>query len=69
MKTQMLKEEVIKKISEIQNDELLESLSKLLEMPTSNLSSFLKMANSKIQENYSETEDFTGYIKEWVKSM
>lgn len=70
MNTTKLKIDIIKRIIEIDDTELLKSLEGLLNTSDKNISKFLELANEKLQqENENETEDFTAYIKEWVKSM
>ena len=65
-----LKIAIIKRIIEIDDTELLKSLEGLLNTSDKNISKFLELANEKMhQENENETEDFTAYIKEWVKNM
>lgn len=63
-----LKTSIIKRIIEIDDTELLKSLEILFNTSDKNIAKFLELANEKLlQEN--ETEDFTAYIKEWVKNM
>lgn len=70
MNTQELRDEIIKKINDLNDADVLLSLKNLINMPNENLASFLKIANENLLgEQFSETEDFSGYIKEWVKSM
>lgn len=70
MNTEELKKEIIEKINLLNENEVLLSLNSLLNMSNENLTSFLKIANENLQgEHFSETEDFSGYIKEWVKNM
>ncbi len=70
MNTEELKKEINEKINQLNDNEVLLSLKNLLNMSDSNLANFLKLANEKLHsEHFSETEDFTGYIKEWVKNM
>ena len=65
-----LKIAIIKRIIEIDDLELLKSLEGLFNTSDKNISKFLFLANEKLQhENENETEDFTAYIKEWVKNM
>ena len=43
---------------------------KLIQKQELRIAKFLFLANEKLQkENENETEDFTAYIKEWVKNM
>ncbi len=68
MNASKLKTAIIKRIDEIDDVELLKSLESLFNTSDKNISKFLELANEKLlQEN--ETEDFTAYIKEWVKNM
>jgi len=70
MNAPKLKIAIINRIIEIDDIELLKSLESLLNTSDKNISKFLELANEKIkQENENETEDFTAYIKEWVKNM
>ncbi|MDP3946612.1 MAG: hypothetical protein Q8Q51_12030 [Lutibacter sp.] len=70
MNAPKLKIAIINRIIEIDDIELLKSLESLLNTSDKNISKFLKLANEKLQqENENETEDFTAYIKEWVKNM
>lgn len=65
-----LKISIINRIIEIDDIELLKSLESLFNTSDKNISKFLELANEKLQqENENETEDFTAYIKEWVKNM
>ncbi len=65
-----LKKEIIKKINDLNDADVLLSLKNLISMPKANLANFLKIANENLHgEHFSETEDFSGYIKEWVKNM
>lgn len=70
MNASKLKAAITKRISEIDDLELLKSLESLFNTSDKNISKFLELANEKLQqENENETEDFTAYIKEWVKNM
>lgn len=70
MNAPKLKIAIIKRIIEIDDLELLKSLESLFNTSDKNISKFLELANEKLQqENENETEDFTAYIKEWVKNM
>ena len=65
-----LKNKIIQRIIEIDDLKLLKSIEYIFNTSDKNISKFLAFTNEKIQnENLSETEDFTSYIKEWVKSM
>lgn len=68
MNAPKLKIDIINRIIEINDIDLLKSLEGLLNTSDKNILKFLELANEKLpQEN--ETEDFTAYIKEWVKNM
>jgi hypothetical protein len=70
MNAPKLKIDIIKRIIEIDDIELLKSLESLFNTSDKNISKFLELANENMQqENENETEDFTAYIKEWVKNM
>lgn len=65
-----LKLKIIQRITEIEDTELLKSIDGLFNTSDENISKFLANASEKFQnDNANETEDFTGYIKEWVKNM
>ena len=65
-----LKIALINRIIEIDDTDLLKSLEGIFNTSDKNISKFLELANEKLQqENEDETEDFTAYIKEWVKNM
>tara|TARA_R110001583_G_scaffold86860_1_gene226707 strand:- start:41684 stop:41896 length:213 start_codon:yes stop_codon:yes gene_type:complete len=70
MDTLQLKNKIIQRIIEIDDLKLLKSIEYIFNTSDKNISKFLAFTNDKIQnENLSETEDFTSYIKEWVKNM
>jgi hemerythrin-like domain-containing protein len=70
MNAPKLKINLINRIIEIDDIVLLKSLESLFSTSDKNISKFLELANEKMQqENENETEDFTAYIKEWVKNM
>ena len=70
MDTLQLKNKIIQRIIEIDDENLLKSINYIFNTSDENISKFLAFTNEKIQQqNIDETEDFTSYIKEWVKSM
>ena len=70
MDTLQLKNKIIQRIIQIDDVKLLKSLEYIFNTSDKNISKFLALANEKLQNEHSEeTEDFTDYIKEWVKSM
>ncbi|MDO9593524.1 MAG: hypothetical protein Q7J19_00875 [Lutibacter sp.] len=68
MNAPKLKINLINRIIEIDDIALLKSLESLFSTSDKNISKFLELANEKMQQE-NETEDFTAYIKEWVKNM
>lgn len=68
MDSSQLKNKIIQRIIEINDVELLKAIDVLFDTSDKNISKFLAFANEKISQA-NETEDFTDYIKEWVKSM
>ncbi|MFK5958003.1 MAG: hypothetical protein QM495_03925 [Lutibacter sp.] len=70
MDTLQLKNKIIQRIIEIDDTNLLKSIEHVFNTSDKNISKFLALANEKIQhQDINETEDFSSYIKEWVKSM
>ena len=70
MDAQQLKNNITQRINKIEDVELLKSIEYLLNTSDKNISTFLAASYEKLQnENANETEDFTAYIKEWVKNM
>ncbi|NOR27040.1 MAG: hypothetical protein GQ540_00760 [Lutibacter sp.] len=70
MDTLQLKNKIIQRIIEIDDANLLKSIEYIFNTSDQNISKFLAFANEKIQhQDNNETEDFSSYIKEWVKSM
>jgi hypothetical protein len=70
MDTQQLKNNITQRINKIDDVELLKSIEYLLSTSDKNISTFLDVAYEKLQnKNADEKEDFTAYIKEWVKNM
>ena len=70
MDAQKLKNNIIKRIDEIDDVNTLKSIDILLNSSDKNIEKFLNFTMDKTKNgNISETEDFTDYIKEWVKSM
>ncbi len=67
---QQLKIKITLRINEIEDVQLLKSIADLFDNSDANISKLVSFINDKLQnENLSEKEDFTNYIKEWVKSM
>ncbi len=70
MASLQLKNKIIQRIIEIDDVNLLKSIDLIFNTSDKNISKFLAFANEKLQnQDINETEDFTAYIKEWVKSM
>ncbi len=70
MDTLQLKNKIIQRITQIEDINLLKSIESLFNTSDENISKLVSYLNEKLQhENSNETEDFTDYIKEWVKSM
>ena len=70
MDSLQLKNKIIQRIIEIDDVNLLKSIELIFNTSDQNISKFMSFINEKIQEeDLSETEVFTDYIKEWVKSM
>ncbi|MCF6167221.1 hypothetical protein [Lutibacter sp.] len=70
MDSLQLKNKIIQRIIEIDDVNLLKSIELIFNTSDKNISKFISFINEKVhEENLSETEDFTDYIKEWVKSM
>ncbi|REE80632.1 hypothetical protein BX611_2281 [Lutibacter oceani] len=68
MDSLQLKNKIIQRIIEIDDVDLLKSIEVLFNTSDKNILNFLTFANEKLMQT-NETEDFTDYIKEWVKSM
>lgn len=65
-----LKNKIIKRINQIDDIQLLISIENLFNTSDKDISKLLSFLNENLQhENINEKEDFTDYIKEWVKSM
>jgi hypothetical protein len=70
MEKQELKNSIINRVNKIEDKNILKSIEILLNSTEENIAKFLTLSNEKLKEGtISETEDFTDYIKEWVKSM
>jgi hypothetical protein len=70
MDTLQLKNKILQRILQIDDENLLKSIEILLSTSDKNISKFLAFANEKLQnDELKETEQFSDYIKEWVKSM
>ncbi|WP_372745746.1 hypothetical protein [Lutibacter sp.] len=65
-----LKNKIIERIIEIDDVNILQSIYILFNTSDKNIDKFLKFVFEKTQDDQlKETEDFTAYIKEWVKNM
>lgn len=65
-----LKNKIIKRINQIDDIQLLISIENLFNTSDKDISKLLSFLSENLQhENINEKEDFTDYIKEWVKSM
>lgn len=70
MDTIQLKNKIIQRIIEIDNKQLLVSIENLLNTSDKNIAKLMQLLVDKMNaDKLNETEDFTDYIKEWVKSM
>jgi len=70
MDTVQLKNKIIERILEIEDNIVLKNIDNILNSSDENMLKLLNFSTNKLQnQDYNETEDFTGYIKEWVKSM
>ncbi len=70
MDTLQLKNKIIQRIEKIEDIQLLKSIESIFNTSDENISKLISFLNEKLHyENSYETEDFTDYIKEWVKSM
>jgi sensor domain CHASE-containing protein len=70
MDTIQLKNKIIQRIIEIDNKQLLVSIENLLNTSDENIAKLMQLLVDKMNaDRLNETEDFTDYIKEWVKSM
>jgi len=70
MDTVQLKNKIIERILEIEDNIVLKNIDNILFSSDENMLKLLNFSTNKLQnQDYNETEDFTGYIKEWVKSM
>ena len=70
MDTPQLKNKIIQRIIEIDDVNLLKSIESIFNTSDENISKFLTFANEKLQDkDMNETENYTEYIKEWVKNM
>ncbi|MEX1382293.1 hypothetical protein [Lutibacter sp.] len=68
MDSLQLKNKIIQRIIEIEDVNLLKSIDALFDTSDKNIAKFLTFANEKFSQA-DEKEDFTDYIKEWVKNM
>ncbi|MBL4724378.1 MAG: hypothetical protein JKY73_03135 [Lutibacter sp.] len=70
MNTLQLKNKIIQRIIEIDDVQLLKAIENIFNTSDKNILKFFTLANENLQnQSLNETEDFTSYIKEWVKNM
>lgn len=70
MNTLQLKNKIIQRIIEIDDVQLLKVLEPIFNTSDKNILKFFTLADENLQNQcLNETEDFTSYIKEWVKNM
>ncbi|MBT8317601.1 MAG: hypothetical protein HKP59_08235 [Lutibacter sp.] len=70
MDTLQLKKKIIERIIEIEDNIVLKNIDNLLNSSDEDMMKLLNFPTNKLQnQDGNETEDFTGYIKEWVKNM
>ena len=70
MDTAQLKHKIIERILEIEDVNVLESLNKILTSSNKNIIDIAAVICEKIQnEDISEVDNYSDYIKEWVKNM
>lgn len=70
MDNSTIKAQIIERIIEIEDSSLLEALHTLLNTSNENLMLLLHAFQEKIKTGgLNEQEDFSNYIKEWVKNM
>ena len=68
MKTRELKLGLIQKIIQIEDVSLLQKIQTVLNTSSSSYNENLKDTPT-LNTDFNDTEDFTDYIKEWVKNM
>lgn len=70
MQDQVLKEKIIDRINQIEDVNILKSIEFFFNSSDEEIAKFLTAAIEEYKNTeVSETSDYTGYIKEWVKSM
>lgn len=68
MKTNKLKDSIISKINQIQDENTLESLNSILDNSEEDLEKVFSFIKDQMDQKL-ETTDYNSFIKEWVKSM
>ncbi len=68
MNASQIKINLIQKIAKIEDVKLLERIQTFLNTSGSLYNDKISLSNNKERE-FNDTEDFTDYIKEWVKDM
>ena len=70
MDTAQLKHKIIERILEIEDVNVLESLNEILNSSNKNIIDAAAVIYEKIQNvDISEADNYSDYIKEWVKNM
>jgi len=70
MDTAQLKHKIIERILDIEDENVLKSINTILESSNKSIVDIASIIFEKIQnEDVSEVDNYSEYIKEWVKNM